>query len=159
MRALMVLGLGLLLAGCGQENAATDNAAPQAAQMQPAPGSPEAAEALVQTYYQAIASQDLKLAFGFWEHPRQSFINFQQDNANISAIEVSFTGEPQTEGAAGSIYITLPVSLAIHYKDGSNGKAKGNVVLKRVNKVPGATEQQLHWQLYDTALSRPAVDR
>ena len=47
------------------------------------------------------------------------------------------------EGAAGTSYYTAPVTFA-----GSNGQElSGDIVLSRVNDVPGATPEQLRWRV------------
>ena len=57
-------------------------------------------------------------------------------------------GKPtDSEGAAGSIYITVPIVL---YGRESNGKPfhrSGSVILRRVNDVPGSTEAQRRWHI------------
>ncbi|MEL7690729.1 hypothetical protein [Citromicrobium bathyomarinum] len=48
------------------------------------------------------------------------------------------------EGAAGTSYYTAPATIT-----GSNGqKLTGDIVLNRVNDVPGATPEQLRWRVY-----------
>lgn len=48
------------------------------------------------------------------------------------------------EGAAGTLYYTAPTTIT-----GSNGQTlTGNIVLNRVNDVPGATPEQLRWRVY-----------
>tara|TARA_B100000678_G_scaffold251821_1_gene227446 strand:+ start:1184 stop:1783 length:600 start_codon:yes stop_codon:yes gene_type:complete len=47
------------------------------------------------------------------------------------------------EGAAGTLYYTAPVTVT-----GSNGqRVEGEIVLSRVNDVPGATPEQLQWRV------------
>jgi hypothetical protein len=48
----------------------------------------------------------------------------------------------QTEGAAGSIYTTVPV---VFYGDGFRRPA--SVILRRLNDVPGSTEEQRRWHI------------
>ena len=58
----------------------------------------------------------------------------------------------QMEGAAGSLYYTVPTTLTCQVITGSNEKWSGDVVLKRVNDVPGASEEQLRWHLSSAKL-------
>ncbi|MEL7730594.1 hypothetical protein AAG612_13750 [Citromicrobium bathyomarinum] len=54
------------------------------------------------------------------------------------------------EGAAGTLYYTAPVTIT-----GSNGpRIEGDIVLSRVNDVPGATPEQLRWRVRELDLSR-----
>jgi hypothetical protein len=52
-------------------------------------------------------------------------------------------GKGDTEGAAGSIYYEVPVTL--HF--GSGKPEQGTLTLRRVNDVPGATAEQLDWRI------------
>lgn len=56
-------------------------------------------------------------------------------------------GKPtDPEGAAGSIYITVPIVL-YGKRDGQAVHRKGDVILRRVNDVPGSTEAQRRWHI------------
>jgi hypothetical protein len=55
-------------------------------------------------------------------------------------VEIGDLGE--TEGAAGSIYTTIPV---VFYGDTFRDPA--NIVLRRVNDVPGSTAEQRRWHI------------
>jgi len=50
-----------------------------------------------------------------------------------------------TEGAAGSLYYTAPVTITAADKDGRPVRIEGSAVLRRVNDVDGATPEQLRW--------------
>ena len=53
------------------------------------------------------------------------------------------------EGAAGTSYYTAPVTIT-----GANGqRLSGEIVLSRVNDVPGATPEQLRWRVRELDLS------
>ena len=51
------------------------------------------------------------------------------------------------EGAAGSSYYTAPTTVVGKTEDGRPFRLEGEVVLRRVNDVPGATEDQLRWHI------------
>ena len=55
-------------------------------------------------------------------------------------MEIGNLGE--TEGAAGSIYTTVPVTFY-----GKGFRRPANVILRRVNDVPGSTEAQRRWHI------------
>ena len=57
-------------------------------------------------------------------------------------------GAGDQEGAAGSLYYTAPVTI-------TDGKRviKGEVVIRRVNDVDGATPEQLRWHIESTTLA------
>lgn len=54
-----------------------------------------------------------------------------------------------TEGGAGSIYYTAPVTITGSDKDGRPVRLEGRAVLRRVTGVDGATRLQLRWH-FDT---------
>jgi hypothetical protein len=53
----------------------------------------------------------------------------------------------EMEGAAGSSYYTVPTTVTGTRADGSKAVLKGEVILRRVNDVPGATPAQLAWHI------------
>ena len=64
--------------------------------------------------------------------------------------EISVTVPDGTmEGAAGSSYYTVPTTITAQDHSGRPIGFKGEVVLRRVNDVPGATPDQLRWH-FDT---------
>jgi hypothetical protein len=61
----------------------------------------------------------------------------------------SEVGAPgQMEGAAGSSYVDIPFRLYGRLKDGKPFNQLGTVTLRRVNDVPGSTEEQRSWRIY-----------
>lgn len=50
-----------------------------------------------------------------------------------------------TEGAAGSIYYTAPITITAEDESGRPVRMEGEAVLRRVNDVDGATAAQLRW--------------
>jgi hypothetical protein len=72
----------------------------------------------------------------------------------LSDITVAVPGGSM-EGAAGSSYYTVPTTITGTRADGSKAKLTGDVVLRRVNDVPGATPAQLTWHIEQVNL-KPA---
>ncbi len=67
-----------------------------------------------------------------------SFDRFSEYHANIGA-----PSEPQ--GAAGSLYVEVPVQLYGRLKDGRPFSNAGTVTLRRSNNVPGGSTE---WRIY-----------
>ncbi|HTK39058.1 MAG TPA: hypothetical protein VL325_11245, partial [Pyrinomonadaceae bacterium] len=62
-------------------------------------------------------------------------------------------GEPgEIEGAAGSRYITFPVTVHAVTIDGKEQNFKGEYVLRR-SVVDGATAEQRGWRIYSAKIS------
>lgn len=51
------------------------------------------------------------------------------------------------EGAAGSSFVEIPVSVYGRRANGSSFARSGKAVMRRVNDVPGATTAQLSWRV------------
>ena len=51
------------------------------------------------------------------------------------------------EGAAGSIFTNMPVRFYGDLNKDGSASLKGNVVLRRVNDVPGSTAAQRRWHI------------
>jgi hypothetical protein len=70
-------------------------------------------------------------------------------------LEIGNLGEP--EGAAGSIYVTEPV---VFYgkarKSGKDLRLPADIVLRRVNDVPGSTDAQRRWHIERIELKKTA---
>jgi hypothetical protein len=69
----------------------------------------------------------------------------------------SEVGRPgDSEGAAGSIYVEIPFRLYGKTTSGAPFNLIGRVTLRRVNDVPGSTEEQRRWHIYKSDLdARP----
>ena len=165
MRRATLVAL-VALAGCGSPE---PSPAPQASETaaasvpSPAPVTPPALTPLppptqdlsaldsrdcrtvARAYADALARGDFAFAARVWNDPvideariRALFAGYKQPTIAISGV-----GE---EGAAGSLYCTVSGALT---DAGAPSKPaqSGEIVLKRVNDVPGATPAQLRWTI------------
>jgi hypothetical protein len=168
MRRAALLAL-LALAGCGSADTAPQPEASVAAPASPAPATtptapptppvltplPQPADlamlesrdcrTVAQAYADALARGDFEFAARVWSDPviddarlRAVLHDYRQPTIAISGL--------REEGAAGSLYCTVSGTLT---DAGDKGKPaqKGEIVLKRVNDVPGATAEQLRWTI------------
>ena len=157
----VLLGAGLALAGCDERepappsptSEALEQAAPAATvptETKP-PSSPDGLAAsrdpgrVVLAWAKAMRMKDWKTAYSFWnEGGSRAGMSLDQFRARWSKIEnPQFDiAEGTTEGAAGSLYYTAPITLI----DGTR-RVRGEIVLRRANDVPGATAEQLRWHI------------
>ncbi|MGZ5821518.1 MAG: hypothetical protein ACXWI1_08575 [Croceibacterium sp.] len=100
---------------------------------------------VAQAYIDALARGDFTFAARVWDDPviddarlKAVFNAYKQPSIAIAAIE--------QEGAAGSLYCTVTGTLT-DAGDAAKSRQKGEIVLKRVNDVPGATPAQLRWTI------------
>jgi hypothetical protein len=62
----------------------------------------------------------------------------------------------RAEGAAGSIYLSVPVTLYGKDDQGKAFRAKRTIILRRVNDVPGSSEAQRRWHIEGVETGWPA---
>ena len=107
---------------------------------------PEAA-AVVVDHYGALAERGaFAEAVKLWTNP----IAAAQFNTNLEdygKVKLT-TGKPESEeGAAGSIFIAVPVTLDLTLRSGSPYQMTCKATLRRVNDVPGSTAEQRRWRI------------
>lgn len=117
---------------------------------------PAAARAVVARYYAAIEQKRYRAAYRMWGGEGQAsgrtYAAFVRGFARTAHSRVA-TGRPvDGEGAAGSLYLTVPVTVTATLKDGGPQRFRGRYVLRRVNDVDGATAAQLRWHLASATL-------
>jgi len=61
------------------------------------------------------------------------------------------------EGAAGSLYVEVPVVIYGRLRTGAELHEQGKAILRRVNDVPGSTAAQRRWRIERIELSRPSA--
>lgn len=118
----------------------------------------QAAVQTIQNYYSAINRQDYRQAYLLWDREgaasQQSFEQFKQGFANTASTTVT-VGEPgRVEGAAGSLYIEIPVTITAVTENGTQQQFRGSYVLRRVNSVPGSTLEEQQWHLYSAHITQ-----
>ena len=110
------------------------------------PKSVEAAGQVVQHYGALIEQKRWAEANKLWNNgpgAAKSAAELSQ-NAEVH-LEIGNPGE--AEGAAGSIYVTMPVIFYGDSKDGQPFRRSADVILRRVNDVPGSTAERRRWHI------------
>ena len=181
MRPRMTIAACCLLAACGGDPAATDNqsvmnasvpdappvpmtmetlATPTATPTSPTaiamPSGADAAVGVVDAYYRAIDERDYAHAYRLWRGDGaasgQTLDQFTRGFAHTRSTNVA-VGEPaDPEGAAGSLYITIPVTVSAIDDAGEQQRFAGNYVLRRANDVPGASATDRSWRIDSASL-------
>jgi len=130
-------------------NAAADDRTPLSEPKGPIdPKSTEAAGQVVQHYGALIEREHWLKAEKLWADidAARAFATTLGNRFSGVHLEIGKLGEP--EGAAGSIYLTEPVVFyGTDRKSGKELRLPANVVLRRVNDVPGSTEAQRRWHI------------
>ena len=105
---------------------------------------------VLQDWAKAVEARDWSAVRAFWgdhgERSGQSVRAFAAKWKKLRHPEVTI-GRGDGEGAAGSLYYTAPVRIT----DGARVMA-GEIVIRRVNDVDGASAEQLRWHIENTTL-------
>ena len=110
-------------------------------------GSAQAAYTVVETYYALIESGRTEAA------ARLRADGVREDLTPYAALHAQIGGPGRLEGAAGSLFVEVPVVLYGRYATGERYLKSGKVTLRRVNDVPGSTAAQRAWRIVRIALS------
>lgn len=120
------------------------------------PSSAEAAADVIRRYYEAIAARDYATAYSQWradgEGSGQSYDDFSKGFARTRTTTATLGPPGEVEGAAGSLYVTIPVTLDAVLEDGTRQRFSGAYVLRMINGVDGATAEQLRWKIASATL-------
>lgn len=112
--------------------------------------SAQGAANVLQTYYALIEQGDYEEAWALRspsadgpsrEAFAASFDQYAEYHAQIGA-------PSDIEGAAGSLYVEVPVQTYGRMKDGKPFSSAGTVTLRRSNNIPGSTPEQRRWRIY-----------
>lgn len=110
-------------------------------------GSAQAAYTVVETYYALIESGQTEAA------AKLRADGVREDLTPYAALHAQVGGPGRLEGAAGSLFVEVPVVLYGRYANGERYLKSGKVTLKRVNNVTGSTAEQRAWRISRIALS------
>ena len=113
--------------------------------------SAQGAANVVQIYFALIESGKYPEAWALWSDGGRtsgttadafaaSFARYTEYHAQIGA-------PGRIEGAAGSLYVEVPVVVYGRLETGAPFNRKGAVRLRRCNNVPGCTPEQLKWHI------------
>jgi len=110
------------------------------------PKSAEAAGQVVQSFGALIEQKRWAEAEGLWgdKSAAAKFTATLKLNGE-NHIEIGKPGDP--EGAAGSIYVTMPIVLYGKNGAGAGFRRSADVILRRANDVDGSTEAQRRWHI------------
>jgi len=114
-----------------------------------APTSAQDAATVVETYYALIEAgkyaEALKLR---WDGDRIGLDRFTANFEPYSEYRATVGAPSEIQGAAGSLFVEIPVQLYGRMKDGKPFGSVGNITLRRVNDVPGSIPEQRRWRIY-----------
>lgn len=120
------------------------------------PRSAQGAADVLQVYFALIGEKKYAQAWALWGRGGEasglsrdafaaSFDKYHQYNGLVGA-------PGRIEGAAGSLYVEVPVQVYGRLKTGEEVHMYGPMRLRRVNDVPGSTPEQRLWRIDDSGV-------
>ncbi|MFN8492382.1 MAG: hypothetical protein U0350_32575 [Caldilineaceae bacterium] len=127
---------------------------------QPSPTADEHSDptTLLASYIDAINHKQYARAYGYWETPpnNQSLAQFTQGFADTAAVDLLINPPARLEGAAGSVYASVPTVLVATHTDHIVYIFSGCYVARRSNQ--GIAPENNPWLLYRGDLKAAAAD-
>lgn len=120
------------------------------------PVSPTSPTAVIRNYYAAVNTHKFREAYMLWERngaaSGQTFRAFAAGFAETKSVTVKVGKPGRIEGAAGSRYVTIPVTISAMTTGGKAQYFSGRYTLRRT-VVDSATAEQRRWHLYSADIS------
>ena len=110
------------------------------------PKSVEAAGQVVQHYGALIEQHERREAQALWGNS-DSALDFAVQLRRYPEVHLEIGALGDMEGAAGSSYVTVSVTFYGRDENGATFRRKADVILRRVNDVPGSTAAQRRWHI------------
>jgi len=107
---------------------------------------PQAAATAVETYFALLAAGRTRDAEALWGNPAQAAA-FRREFAALGKYSAKVGTPGGIEGAAGSMYVTIPLRFIPAASAPNPRPRMGEVVVRRVNDVPGSTAAQRRWHI------------
>jgi hypothetical protein len=115
------------------------------------PKSAEGAGQVLQSFGALIEQKRFGEARNLWAasapQAQMSDAEFAARYKEYSEMHLQVGAPGDMEGAAGSLYIDIPVVLYGRLANGRQFSRSGTATLRRVNDVPGSTEEQRRWHI------------
>jgi hypothetical protein len=164
-KAVFLLASVILLIGCGDHqqrgNSAETSSAKYGEDSSSRLSAPDSVDKIVNAvdviryYYEAIGRQLYDTAYGLWgqggKASGQTRSEFAAGFAQTASVRASIGDSVRLEGAAGSQYATVPVTVDAVLNDGARQHFEGFYTLRRAI-VDGATPEERRWHIYSAHL-------
>ncbi|HEV8593727.1 MAG TPA: hypothetical protein VGQ55_16600 [Pyrinomonadaceae bacterium] len=116
-----------------------------------------AAANIIRSYYAAINAKEYRTAYELWSEKgkasNKTFESFSKGFADTASTEVVIGTVGDEDAAAGSRYVTVPVTIKAKTKSGKEQSFSGEYVLRR-SVVDGATNEQRTWRIYSAKIRK-----
>lgn len=123
------------------------------------PKSAQGAAQVLQHYAALLEQGQLASARRLWsDSGRASGLSereFAESLGKYAEVHAEIGAPGAMEGAAGSAYVDIPVRFYGRLGSGAPFSSAGSATLRRVNDVPGSTEEQRRWRIYRIEVQPP----
>jgi len=119
------------------------------------PNSAEAAGQVVQHYGALIEQGRWTESWKLWSDAAAAKA-FDRNWRSSSEVHMEIGKPGDMEGAAGSSYVTVPAIFYGKQKSGAEFRRAADLILRRVNDVPGSTAAQRRWHIERVDWKKPA---
>ena len=110
----------------------------------------------LQEYCDAVATGRFGDAYRYWSDDGRasglSLAQFRETFSKYAAYDCHIGTPGNTEGAAGSIYVEIPLRVTGALAQGGGFVLEGLVTMRRVNDVDGSTAEQRRWHIASSGL-------
>lgn len=107
---------------------------------------PQAAATAIETYFALLEARRTAEADAMWGDVSQA-AKFRSDLAALGEYHAEVGAPGGIEGAAGSMYVTVPLRFVPGAGMRNPRPRIGEAILRRVNDVPGSTDAQRRWHV------------
>ena len=118
------------------------------------PKSTAAAEQLVRGFATLLTNRRFDQAYMLLRPNAAPRSAFDHEFAGMCNLHVALSAAGPQEGAAGSSYVSVPLTIA-GTSGGKRISRTATAVVRRVNDVPGSTEAQRRWHIERIDWSNP----
>ncbi len=109
---------------------------------------PSDAAKVLSRYYELANAGRFEEASELWTaSERTRALKSLETSGEYPSRDVRIGAPGRVEGAAGSLYVTIPIQIYAEANAGENRRWDGEATLRRSNDVPGATPEQREWRI------------
>lgn len=107
---------------------------------------------LLTSLYNAINQRDFERAYSYWRNPPVDYPSFVAGYETTTSVQLIVQPPVQYEGAAGSLYATIPTMLVATHTNGEIKVYSGCYVTHISNVEAPDSPQRDTWHIYNAAL-------
>lgn len=111
---------------------------------------------LLASFYDAVNSRDYGRAFGYWETPPGNVQDFARGYSETAGVRLIVEPPTRVEGAAGSLYVEVPVVLIARQRGGGERVFAGCYVARKSNLRQTDAPKDEAWRIHSAKVSLAA---